>query len=60
MPMGTYAAENDKTPEREALATMPGVSPREVADRRARATGSVVLSLDFETPEGASPHEPFS
>lgn len=53
----TYAAENGKTPEREALATMLGVTPREVADRRARATGSVVLSLDFETPEGASPHE---
>lgn len=53
----SYAAANGKAPERGALATMLGVSPREVADRRARAAGSVVLSLDFESPDGASPQE---
>lgn len=53
----SYAASNGRTPGKEALAAMLGVSPREVADRRARAAGSIVLSLDFETPDGVAPHE---
>jgi RNA polymerase sigma factor for flagellar operon FliA len=52
-----YAAANGRTAEKEALAVMLGVTAREIADRRARATRSIVGSLDFEMPDGAAPHE---